>query len=146
MKRTGIKRIIAIFIVVIIVSSVMPIQVFAALKERPTGSVTVTTGTLNALNGGNSARWSITLPPLPSGSVITGITFTITVRGDPCYLYIQSPDGTIMRYGPFGQGTYTITVPSFNGAYAQGTWYFWIQTLGTITTATLGITFYYFYP
>lgn len=131
-KQIRSKRIIAILIVLVMAVS-LSTQALAA------GSFSGITGTMNSLFGQPSGRWSITSPTIPSGERVTSVTLTLTVSSGsaPCYAFVQSPQGTIgQSSSTYGPGTYTITFPVFNTQNPQGTWYVWIQTTGTVSTAT----------
>lgn len=149
------KRIVAILIVLVMAFS-LSVQAFAApvsventpSSGRPSGSSSGTTGIMNALYGGTSARWPITVPRLPQDAYVTGVTITFTVSSGsaPCYIFIESPSGTIVRAGTYGPGTYTVNTNLFNGEYPSGTWYVWIQTTGTVSTVSYArLTINYFY-
>lgn len=144
-KRIRSKRIIAILIVAIMAFT-LSIQAFAA----GTGYFTGQTGIMNSLYGSPSGRVSITSPILPSGSIVTGctISFRVSAGSDPCYVYILSPDRTTIALGPYGAGTYTnVPISGFNGERAQGVWYIWVQTLGTVSTVTVtSFRVNYWYP
>lgn len=146
-KQIRSKRVVAVIVVLVIAFS-LSIQAYAApwdsINVTPgggstRGSSSGTTGIMNSLYGQPSGRWPITIPPLPIGTVVTSvdITFTVSAGSDPCYIFIQSPNGTIVRMGPYGPVTMrTVTTNLFNGEYPSGTWYVWIQTLGTVSTVS----------
>lgn len=148
-KKTRTKRVIAMLIVLVMAFSIFSVQATAY-----TGSFSAAlSGTMNALYGGTSARWAISLPTLPPNSVVMGVTisFTVSSGSDSCYIYVQCPAplpiGTTIRFGPYRPGTYTITIPGFNGLNPQGTWYVWIQTTGIVSTVTITrIVINYYYP
>lgn len=131
-KQIRSKRIVAILIV-LIMSVSLSTQALAA------GSFSGITGTMNSLFGQPSGRWSITSGTTPPREVVVTVTITITISSgsDPCYVWVQSPVGTSTPSSrTYGPGTYTITYTNFNGQNPQGTWFVWIQTTGTVSTAT----------
>lgn len=156
-KQVRSKRIVAIIIVLVIAFS-LSVQAYAAPWDsigtspggggRPYNSFSGITGTMNALFGGDSARWPISSGTLPRGSYVTGVTITLTVSSGsaPCYIIIMCPCGDIVTRGPYGPGTYTINISDFNGCPGQGTWYVWIRTTGSVSTATARMVVNYFYP
>lgn len=94
------------------------------------------TGTMNALNGGTSAAWNIS-----SGSIsvtnpkVTSVTLNVkkSSGSSPFYVYVKNPQGTIASKLV---GSATPSFSEFNGQDPQGTWQIWIETTGTVSTAT----------
>lgn len=93
---------------------------------------------LNAVNGGVSRKVSI-----PSGSVSGNpiISTALNVRAsngsDPFKLYLQAPDGT--TFWIIMDATGVTGVDNFNIENLSGRWTIWIETLGTVSTATISV-------
>lgn len=85
---------------------------------------------------------------LPTGSIsgsaqITSISLYVRAGGDPFILYLQAPDGTI--YSFVITKSETITLGDINGFDPSDSWKLWIETQGTVSTATITAKIYYEY-
>jgi len=124
---------VAVFIVFAAVCSVLSVQVFAA-NDYFSGM----TGKMNAVaiaNGGVSSAWNISSGSVPTNASVTSVTLNVTVSSgsSPFYIYVKSPTGTITsKY----VGSTSITFTEFNNQNPKGTWQVWIETTGTVSTAS----------
>jgi hypothetical protein len=129
-----------VLIVCIVIGSLLAVQVSAA-----TNYFSGSTGTMNSLNGNQSAAW-----PISSGSVsgtnpvVTSVKLNITVSSGSSafYIYVVSPQGTTASVLV---GNKTPTLNNFNGENPSGTWQVYIITTGTVSTATARMTVNYSY-
>lgn len=85
---------------------------------------------------------------LPTGSTsgsahVTSIRLYVRAGGYPFILYLQAPDGTI--YSFVITKSETITLDNINGCNPSDSWKIWIETQGTVSTATITATIYYDY-
>jgi hypothetical protein len=139
--KKGILKIVPALIALALLCSVFSTPVFAA-----TNYFTGQTGVMNALNGGTSAAWNIS-----SGSVtgdtpqVTSVTLYVTksTGSSPFYIYVRNPSGTTTAGSYVGSTSLTLT--NFNGQNPQGTWQVWIETTGTVSTATASMRVNYSY-
>jgi len=129
-KRT---KVVAVFIVFTVVCSILSVQVFAA-NDYFSGM----TGKMNAVaiaNGGVSAACNISSGSVPANAKVTSVTLNVIVSSgsSPFYIYVKSPLGTIAsKY----VGSTSVTFTEFNGQNPKGTWQVWIETTGTVSTAS----------
>ncbi len=93
---------------------------------------------LNSINGTVSNVVTFSSGSI-SGSerVVTSISLYVRVSSgsDPFIIYIQAPDGTIYSFVITTSGT--ITIDNFNGCDPKGSWKIWIETQGTVSSATI---------
>lgn len=128
-------KVVAVFIVFAVVCSILSVQVFAA-NDYFSGM----TGKMNAVaiaNGGVSAAWNISSGSVPTNASVTGVTLNVIVSSgsSPFYIYVKSPTGSPATYSRY-VGSTSITFTEFNGRAPKGTWQVWIETTGTVSTAT----------
>jgi hypothetical protein len=142
-KKSHFTKFVAMLIIFAVLCSLISVQAFAG-----TNYFSRSTGIMNALNGGASAKW-----PASSGSIsgtnpqVTSVVVNLTVNSgsSPVYLYVESPNGTIAYNGTYGVGSRSVTFNAFNGENPSGTWNVWIRTTGTVSTSTATIRVNYSY-
>ena len=105
------------------ITAMILIAVFAIMPTATVfanNSASGTTGTMNSLNGQESASWPITIPNSHTGDV-TGITLNLSISNGsaPLYFIITAPNGTWHRQRAVSGNN---TVTAFNGR-VSGSWY-----------------------
>ena len=101
---------------------------------------------LNSINGATSSVATISSGSISgSDKVVTSIKLFIRIASgsDPFIIYIQAPDGTIYSFVVTTGGT--ITIDNLNGCDPTGSWKIWIETQGTVSTASITMTVNYSY-
>lgn len=100
---------------------------------------------LSSVAGSESKRISISTGSVSSSSQITSMSLNVRVNGgsDPFKLFVQAPDGTL--YCVVMEATGVIDVDNFNGKNLSGSWTIWIETLGTVSLATVSVRINYSY-
>lgn len=144
-KIVSVKKISAL-LVVFVFCFASSLQAFAAGSAYFSG----TTVKLNALNGGSSVTSTISSGSLPSSSSsVTNVSATVTVSNGSSsfYLYVKNPAGTTVasQLVTGSSGVKTVTFSNFNNQNPQGAWKIWIETTGTVSTATVNLKVYYNY-
>jgi hypothetical protein len=113
------------------------------------GSFSGSTGTMNALNGGQSAKWPISSGSVNTNAIVSSVTVNVSASfssSDPFYLYVEHPDGYAAYKRVGSAGSYTFT--EFNRDDPRGTWKVYIVNIPTkngVSTATARMTVNYTY-
>lgn len=100
---------------------------------------------LSSVAGSESKRISISTGSVSGNPQITSMRLNVRVNSgsDPFKLYVQAPDGTL--YCVVMEATDVIDIDSFIGKNLSGSWTIWIETLGTVSMATIFMRIYYSY-
>lgn len=111
-----------------------------------TNYFTGSTSRMNSLNGVMSGMSKISSGSISVGNPsVTSVSLNVTVSSGSSsfYLYVVSPSGKSASKLVRSSGT--VTFSEFNGEDPTGSWYVYIITTGTVSTATARMTVNYSY-